>query len=349
MAKPVIRLKFLNGLVFDDFKKEVFDVNGVSDVYDLQESTSPDVVVFGPYGNDLPPKGDYTRVGYYCENVEPDMTICEWAFGVPHDAKVGHPKYKRIQWHGIDPDSLIKDNLNGGEALLASKTKFCNFVYSNPVPYREAFFKQLSKYKKVDAPGKSMNNMPSIDSQYQGGRYDVKRQFLTPYKFTIAFENYVYPGYQTEKLYDAMLCQSLPVYCGDPNVGEIFNTKSFLNVPDFVQINYSPQVQALENVSQMNFMDILPQYHHSMADRARRKTKSIGRSLKMKLQFNKLDFSDLIDRIILLDKDPEKYIAYAQQPWFHNNTPPADASAKERWIQIFEESIALLVQLTHQL
>jgi len=41
-----------------------------------------------------------------------------------------------------------------------------------------------------------MNNMPSVDSIYKGDKWEVKHQFLSPYKFTIAFENYVYPGYQ---------------------------------------------------------------------------------------------------------------------------------------------------------
>jgi hypothetical protein len=44
----------------------------------------------------------------------------------------------------------------------------------------------------------------------------------------------------------------------------------------------------------------------------------------------------LIDQIIMLDKDPDKYMAYLSQPWFHNNTPPPDVSLRDRWIEIFE-------------
>ncbi len=177
--------------------------------------------------------------------------------------------------------------------------------------------------------------MPSVDNIYKGDKWAIKRQFLSQYKFTIAFENYIYPGYQTEKLYDAMLCKSLPVYCGDPNIREIFNTNSFLFANDFVKPNNSGLVQFLEGSSQLNFTDIRPLYYKSPKDRVQRKLKSIGRGLKMKFQFKNLDFSDLIDQIIFLDKNPDQYMDYLKQPWFNNNTPPANASLAERWTEIF--------------
>jgi hypothetical protein len=203
------------------------------------------------------------------------------------------------------------------------------------VRYREEFFRQLSKYKKVDAPGKSMNNMPSIDSTYTGDKWTVKHQFLSQYKFTIAFENYVYPGYQTEKLYDAMLCQSMPVYCGDPNIGEVFNTKSFLYANDFIEPNNSGLVKFLEKKSQLNFTDIRPQYYKSPKDRIQRKLKSVGKEAKMTLQFKNLDFSNLIEQIILLDNNPDLYLSYLRQPWFNENMPPLGASLRSRWLEIF--------------
>jgi hypothetical protein len=191
----------------------------------------------------------------------------------------------------------------------------------------------------VDAPGKRMTNMPSVDEIYKGDKWTVKRRFLSQYKFTIAFENYVYPGYQTEKLYDAMFCQSLPIYCGDPNVGEIFNTKSFLNAADYIKHGNSRLVRFIENKSQLNFTDIRPAFYKSPKDRVQRKLKSIGKNLKMKLQFKNLDFSDLIDQVIMLDKDPDKYMAYLNQSWFHKNTPPANLSLRNRWIEIFDRPL----------
>ena len=43
-------------------------------------------------------------------------------------------------------------------------------------------------------------------------------------------ENAAYDGYQTEKLPGAMLANAIPIYWGNPAVGELFNTKSFINL-----------------------------------------------------------------------------------------------------------------------
>lgn len=331
--KKQVKIKVQNGLSFNEALKDILNV--VIDKFDFIESDQPDYILFGPYGNDVPAPGPYTRIGYFCENITPDLNSCEWAFGIPTEREINNPRYRRIQWHNLNPDDLIKIDWDY-EQIAASKTKFCNFFYSHTVPYREEFFRQLSKYKKVDAPGKSMNNMPSVDNLYKGDRWAVKHQFLSEYKFTIAFENYVYPGYQTEKLYDAMLCKSIPIYCGDPYVGEIFNTKSFLNAADYIKPNNSGTVKFLESKSQLNFVDIRPQFYKSPNDRVQRKMKALGRELKMKLQFNKLDFSELIDQIILLDKNPELYASYLKQPWLNNNKPSRAHSLRERWIEIFD-------------
>eukprot|EP01136_Pigoraptor_vietnamica_P044418 Opistho-1_new@21150 len=204
--KKIINIKFQNGLDFNHGVKEI--LGELLDEYEFVDSKTPDFIVFGPYGNDIPEKGNYVRIGYYCESITPDLSNCEWAFGVPTEQEINNERYKRIQWHGVDPTIFLK-NIDV-EQEFKKKNKFCNFLYSNIIPYREAFFKQLSKYKKIDAPGRSMNNMPAIDQQFSGSKWDIKRQFLTPYKFTIAFESYVYPGYQTEKLYDAMQMNSIP-------------------------------------------------------------------------------------------------------------------------------------------
>ncbi|WP_316804880.1 glycosyltransferase family 10 domain-containing protein [Pedobacter nototheniae] len=330
--KKAIKIKVQNGLSFEGFKEEVFDKNGLSQMFDFVKSENPDVIIFGPYGNDVPSKGNYLRIGYYCECITPDLSICDWAFGVPTAKEVNNNRYRRIQWHGLDPKSLIK-NINVEEEFN-KKTKFCNFLYSNHIPYREEFFRQLSKYKKVDAPGRSMNNMPSIDSQYTGSKWEIKRQFLTPYKFTIAFESYAYPGYQTEKLYDAMQMNSIPIYCGDPLISEVFNPKSLVDASSYVPVANQNIVDFLESNCQYNFKDYRPATYTKLYYKVRRKLKTIGKAQKMKLQLNKLDFSPLIDRIIELDRNPTAYMSMLAEP-FLNQNKVEDEAGKMRWIEIF--------------
>lgn len=335
--KKRIKIKCLNGISYESAISEI--LNELINEYDFIESDTPDFILFGPYGNDIPCKGDYVRIGYFCENIQPDLSICEWAFGIPREEEINNPKYKRIQWHGLNPEKLIKNlDDNAIDKIISSKTKFCNFLYSNKVPYREEFFKQLSKYKRVDAPGKSMNNMPSIDSIYSGDIWERKRQFLLEYKFTIAFENYCYPGYQTEKLYDAMQCNSIPIYCGDPFISEVFNINSFLNATDYINVKNNSFLSFLEKNTQSDFVDIRPQFYKTPYHRIKRKTKKIGRHLKMKLKFDQLNFLPLIDKIIEIDNNQDLYIKYLKKSWFKKNTPPQCLSTKDRWMKIFEQS-----------
>jgi len=336
LPENLIKLRFQNGLNFEDFKKDVFDIEGLTELYRFEESAEPDFIIFGPYGNDVPPKGKYVRVGYFCENIKPDFSACDWAFGVPREEDVKHTKYKRIQWHGLDPQLLVKqpNNLSPDE-ILASKTKFCNFLYSHKVPYREAFYTQLSKYKEIDAPGKSMNNMPGIDTNYKGNIWEIKRQFLSQYKFTIAFENDIYPGYQTEKLYDAMLAGSIPIYCGDRFVGDVFNTKAFIDVSAYLPKKDHPLSRQLEKFGQMDFEDIRPAHLKSLKNRIKRKTKAWIRNFKNDHFLNEIDLNAVIERIIEIDTNPDLYIQYLNEPWFKNNAVPPNSSAKKRWIEIF--------------
>jgi hypothetical protein len=327
-----VKIKFQNGINCTIALRDI--LNELTGDFIFEESDQPDFILFGPYGNDIPAPGAYTRIGYFCENIKPDMSICEWAFGVPPEQEVNNPRYKRIQWHGIDPLALIKPADYDAVKILKQKKYFCNFLYSHKVPYREEFFRQLSKYKKVNAPGKSMNNMQSIDKNYSGDFWHRKKQFLSEYKFTIAFENYVYPGYQTEKLYDAMQANSMPVYCGDQSINAIFNTKSFINAADYFKTD-STATKWLEKHSQMDFMDIRPQFYHNPIHRLKRKLRAAGRSLKMNLQFGNLNFGPLIERIIELDQDDNKYLEVLQQPWFIKNQPPINASNSRRWAEIF--------------
>jgi hypothetical protein len=334
-SKRLIKLRFQNGVTFAGFKNDVFDIEGLSDLFQFEESPDPDFIIFGPYGNDIPPKGNYIRIGYFCENIKPDLSICEWAFGVPREEDVKAANYKRIQWHGLYPQTLIKPPGYDAENILASKTKFCNFLYSHKVPYREAFFTALSQYKKVDAPGRSMNNMPGIDAVNKGDKWEIKKQFLSPYKFTIAFENDIFPGYQTEKLYDAMTSGSIPIYCGDPFVGDIFNTESFINATEYLQKKNKWLSRVMEQSGQMDFEDIRPAFLKGSKNRLKRKVKSYIRAAKTKIQFTKMDFTPLIERVIELDSNPELYLECLARPWLKNNAVPENSSLKNRWIEIF--------------
>lgn len=133
---------------------------------------------------------------------------------------------------GFKYGSLTRDQ--SPAELLESKDRFCNFIYSNPHahPDRDRFFEMLGRYKKVDSAGKHLNN---YGDEILGVKNwtETNIAFQRHYKFSIAFENNTHRGYTTEKLIHPMLAGSIPIYWGDPEVGKVFNTRSFIACHEF--------------------------------------------------------------------------------------------------------------------
>jgi len=190
------------------------------------------------------------KVFWTGENVKVNMNNCDYAFGFDYMEK---KNYLRL------PD-LLKGKNYSPKKILASKKRFCNYIYSKNAPERVALFHALDQYKRIDAPGKSMNNsMPlppskiikttkmiqkvekaignysisSLLSRHVGNWRENVINYQKDYKFSIAFENSLGVGYTTEKIYHPMLANSIPIYWGNEEISRDFNTKSFVNYHDY--------------------------------------------------------------------------------------------------------------------
>jgi alpha(1,3/1,4) fucosyltransferase len=94
--------------------------------------------------------------------------------------------------------------------------RFCSFTVSNGGNFmRNSAFQQLSQYKRVHSYGRYLTNDTGLQRASEG-RYwrDAKDEFFMehPHKFMMAYENTPYPWYCTEKLMDAFLVGSIPIY-----------------------------------------------------------------------------------------------------------------------------------------
>ncbi|MBI2716579.1 MAG: hypothetical protein HYX37_19360 [Rhizobiales bacterium] len=294
--------------------------------FEFDVSAVPQVLLYGPYTGEMP-KGRFIKVFIGCENVRPMMSECDWAFGVLHEEYLRHPRYMRFMRWG-DDSHLIQSKKNWSE-VLNSKKRFCAFLYANKVSYREAFFRALSRYKPVDAPGRSMNNMPGIDPV--PGRIDwkAKVKFLRAYKFVIAFESGSRPGYNTEKLTHAIEADCVPIYWGDPEIGRSFNVRRFINAHD-----YLPKPR--------RFMPRLPYAPHSLRsqdrltlfDRAARKINSVVGEIEQRA-WALTGFDALVERVIALDRNDELYLQHLHEPFLIGNKPLDRSSWVTRWREIF--------------
>ena len=319
-----VRVRFTGGLTFEEGVRDI--LWPLASRFRFVESETPDVVIFGPYGGYVPP-GPFLRVGYFCENMRPDLQICDWAFGVDRETDLPHPRYMQIRWHGLDP-ALLQSKRAAG----AAPERFCNFVYGVPVPLRERFFALLSRYKRVDAPGRSMNNMPSFDGDAPDlSRWERKRRFLSRYKFTIAFENSSYPGYHTEKLTDPMLAGSLPIYWGDAHAGDVFNTASFIDAHEILGRSDG----AIDRIVRRRpvHMQPAPSLGERLLNKVAVRLKPVIDSVRYR------DLQRLVDRVVALDSDDHLYAQYAAQPWLRGDAARDVAAIAERWTQIFDSAL----------
>lgn len=250
--KPSIRINFAAfwpGFHPDHFRRFFPDV---FDKYDLVLSPDPEVVFYSVYSKQFVPYADarshppvtrmnpgkFVRVFLTGENFEPDMSTCEFAITfssfVDHENHLRLPLwvYENRAW-GYGPDQLIKRSDTDWEKVAAGKTQFCNFVYLHPVPFRDAIFRQLSAYKRVDSAGSHLNSMNGWTVPMTPSRVGAKVEFFSRYKFTLAVENAIWPGYTTEKLVDPMFANSIPIYVGDPQAQVSFDTSSYIDFARF--------------------------------------------------------------------------------------------------------------------
>lgn len=213
-------------------KDDNYLVEILNKYYEGYEITdNPDFLFYSVFGTTHLKYKDCVKVFITDEAAAPDFNECDYA--IAFDWMSFEDRYlRRPIWleerRFFPPQVRISDE-------QALNRRFCNFVYYNEcsgegTEFRKQFVKKLSEYKRVDCPGKVMNNMTApIIGRFEGDWRKSKVDFVKNYKFTIAFENTRYRGYTTEKILHSFIGNSLPIYWGNPLVEKDVNSKSFIN------------------------------------------------------------------------------------------------------------------------
>ncbi len=95
---------------------------------------------------------------------------------------------------------------------------------------RREYMRELMRDLEIDSYGKFLNNARIPNDRWRPSKLEI----LPRYKFTLAFENAIARDYVTEKFFDPLLCGSVPIYLGAPNVDEFApGDHCFINVNDF--------------------------------------------------------------------------------------------------------------------
>jgi GR25 family glycosyltransferase involved in LPS biosynthesis len=224
---------------------DLVSVKGYS--LDTIDTRTPDLIIFGPFGENWRMFPLIPKIHFTGENSAPviDENIkLNLGFSLlerTDDTYMRLPLWMlEIDWFGADSEKIINpkplpiDRVTTPVPTEISnhQTNFCAFVVTNPLnPMRNDSFFWLSRYKEVHSAGRLFNNVGDvIYAGLGGGGGELKKyEFLKNYKFSLCYENSSAEGYTTEKLLHAKAAGCIPIYWGDPKVARDFNSAGFLN------------------------------------------------------------------------------------------------------------------------
>ena len=206
------------------------------------------------------------KIFYTGENVRPNYGECFASMTFDHENSA---KNYRLPLYVIDMHGAVQEgwtdnyyqlvNLKHDYEKEYDTRKFCSFVVSNPnQQMRNMMFGLMDIYKRVDSAGPHLNNMGKVLPR---DKLKYKLDFLNNYRFNICFENGSYPGYVTEKLFNALQVKTMPVYWGSPTVDRDFNTNAFINCHNFKTLNdVVKYVEHLDSpAGKKEYLDIIEQ------------------------------------------------------------------------------------------
>lgn len=130
------------------------------------------------------------------------------------------------------------------------------FLYNKRMCFLRQFTEKYPNQINIYGGGWSKKEIRNIEKVYMGKAVD-KEEVLSNYKFCLCFENAIFPGYVTEKIFDAMLAGSIPIYCGALDIEKFIPKDCFINLNDLN--NIEKLYQFLTNMSELTYNQYLLQ------------------------------------------------------------------------------------------
>lgn len=258
----------------------------LSQKYEVIRSHNPDFIFYS-LGGKSHLSHKCVRIFFTGENIRADYNVADYS--IDFDFMEFGDRHLRL------PLPFCEYYYDFSARFSGEKSEFCSFLVSNSnrfATFRNTFFHKLSKYKKVDSGGKYANNI--------NYRVQDKIEWLQKYKFNICFENSSYPGYLSEKIFDAFAAGCVPIYWGDTSLrcGDIDSIKSVESIESKNAIN--------TRIPRINVQDL--EY-----------------TINPKAYINAHNFPTLdalVDEVKRLDNDAKAYNEMRNQEIFLNNFKP---------------------------
>lgn len=244
-----IKIKYIG--FWSDFVPEEFKMTQIlRKHFDVEICDDPDYVIcscIGEFYEFL--KYPQVRIEFIAENYIPDFNVIDYSIS-PYPIKLLDRSFHLPQGMGSAKinkylEQRTRGTVSFDRSILDEKTVFANFCASHESEYnmRGEFFRKLCEYKKVDSIGTYLNNTDVYVKNTDNSKYEYQKKC----KFTLCFESTAHGGFNTEKIVDAFRADTLPVYYGDPNIGDIFNKSSFIDISDYDSFD-----EAIEKIMELD-------------------------------------------------------------------------------------------------
>ena len=143
-------------------------------------------------------------------------------------------------YKGVETEPLIRDGKNID--LIALRSKIC--LVGN-------------KINALDVYGKGWPDNISKEDSRDGAYFYRKKALMGNYHFNLCFENTAMYNYMTEKIWDSILFNCLPIYYGEnTNAYELFPENSFIDYSEFDSaeqlFEYISNMSDAEYIERMN-------------------------------------------------------------------------------------------------
>ncbi len=116
--------------------------------------------------------------------------------------------------------------------MMNSKSAAKGFQSKELYSERVKALKFFSQYDEVDLYGGRWEGDKSVEKIWKGFA-DDKPATMGSYTFALCFENAVWPGYVTEKIFDCMMVGTIPIYWGAPDIEEDVPSDCFIDMRKF--------------------------------------------------------------------------------------------------------------------
>jgi hypothetical protein len=96
--------------------------------------------------------------------------------------------------------------------------------------------------------------------------FENKQEGLLPYTYSVVIENVQEPDYFTEKLLDCLLCGTIPIYWGAPNIATYFNVHGMVICNNLAELKDSIQILLQSSVgSKLAISNVTIEHNRNIA------------------------------------------------------------------------------------